>query len=183
MRLFLAIDLSNEIRSRIEDIEKGMASKNLDVRFVEPKNVHITLKFLGEVDEDKITGMESDILSAISHVKQFRISIEGFGYFGTPEHIKTLWVGVKEGGETIIKLIDYFNRNLKHIRAENRKPSPHMTIGRVRSGRNMDTLLNEIEGLKHVKLGELNVNEIVLKKSTLTSSGPVYEDVKVFRLT
>jgi 2'-5' RNA ligase len=182
MRLFISIDLNDEIRSRIDKIESEMASKNVDVRFVEPKNIHITLKFLGEVGEDGVNNIVNKVSECVKHVKQFKLGIEGFGYFGTPKHVKILWIDVKEGREELIKLIESLNKRLEHIRRENHKPSPHITIGRVSSGRNREALLDETERLKHVKLGELNVNEIVLKKSTLTSSGPVYEDVKVFRL-
>jgi len=182
MRLFIAIDLGAESKRKIACIENEIKSKCIDIKLVEPNNVHITLKFLGEVGEDSLGGIEDKIAHETGNMKQFRLSAEGFGYFGTPNHVKTLWVDVKEGKDELISLIEAFNRNLNHIRRENRKPNPHITIGRVRPGKSREALLNEIMRLKDVKIGEFIVKEIKLKKSTLTSSGPVYEDVKAFPL-
>jgi len=182
MRLFLAIELEEDIRGKIANIESEIRQKDVDVKFVEPENLHLTLKFLGEVGEDKLSEIESKVSGDLRGVKQFKISIEDFGYFGSPNHIRTLWVDVKEGKDRLIALIEGFNRNLNHIRRENHKPNPHLTIGRVRSGRNREVLLREIERLRGVKIGEFVVKEVKLKKSTLTGQCPIYEDVKVFGL-
>jgi len=182
MRLFLAVELNNETIRKIDQIENEFKVKDLDIRFVEPKNLHITLKFLGEVDESKMNDVVKKISDDLSGVKQFRVNVEGFGYFGKPNYIRTLWVDIKEGKEQLVMLIKRFNKSLNHIRSDSHKPNPHITIGRIRSGRNKDVLLHETITLRNVKFGELHVKEIKLKKSTLTPKGPLYEDVKVFKL-
>ncbi len=115
-------------------------------------------------------------------VKEFRIGIGKIGYFGSPGHVKTLWIDVNEGREELVNLIVKMNQNLNHIRHEVRKPNPHLTIGRVKSGRNREILLETINSMKNVKLGEMIVKFVKLKQSILTREGPVYSDVKVFEL-
>ncbi len=152
------------------------------MKFVEPENLHFTLKFLGEVPEQDVKGVEEKISSVVKGVKQFRLSLERFGYFGKPGYIRSLWIDVGEGKDELVKLIENMNQNLDHIRREVHRANPHLTIGRVKSGRNRDILLREIESLKDVKLGEMPVKFVKLKQSTLTKKGPIYSDLKVFEL-
>lgn len=91
-------------------------------------------------------------------------------------------MGVKNGKENVVEISKNIYKELLHIRKEDFKPSPHLTIGRVRSNRNSQGLLNEINKFKGVKLCEVNVNEVKLKQSMLGASGPVYSDLKTFSL-
>ncbi len=180
MRVFIAIDLDKELINKIMEIESELKGNDIDVKFVEPENLHLTLKFLGEVGEDKIPEIEQNISRILGEFKQFRMRIDGFGYFGKPDYIRTLWLGIKEGKEEIIKIIKELNKTLNHIRKDDYDPSPHLTIGRVKSGKNKELLLHEVEGLKDVNTGEMVVNEIKLKQSVLTKKGPEYSDLRVF---
>lgn len=182
MRLFIAIDLDEKTRSNIAKVINELKSRDFDVKWVNPDNIHLTLKFLGEVREDQIKDLEERISNVLKGMKRFKASISELGYFGSPRYIKVIWLDVVEGRENLIELSKLFNRELSYIRKEEHKPSPHLTIGRVRTGRNRDELLMEIERFKHVKIGEVNVNEIKLKMSVLGAEGPVYSDVKVFDL-
>ncbi len=182
MRLFIAVDLSETIKKEIIELEQKLMKGNPDVKLVEPENLHLTLKFLGNVGEDKISTIEKAILDIVKDLKPFKITLRGVGYFGKPSHVRTLWIGLKEGREKLARLMEDMNRTFSKIREENRKPSPHLTIGRVRSGRNKEVLLRQIDGFSDVKLGSLLVNKIKLKKSTLTPQGPVHEDMKIFVL-
>lgn len=182
MRLFIAVDLDENTKSNIARIINALKNRDFDVKWAEPDNIHLTLKFLGEVREDQIKGLEERISNVLKSVKKFKISISEVGYFGSPRYIKVIWLDVVESREKLVELSKLFNRELSYIRKEEHKPSPHLTIGRVRTGRNRDELLREIERFKHMKIGEVNVNEIKLKSSVLDKKGPAYSDVKVFDL-
>lgn len=182
MRLFIAVDLDEKTRESISGLMNGFAGSGFDVKWVEPVNIHLTLKFLGEVDEGRIMDVERSISDAVKDVKAFRMSVSDVGYFGSPVHVKVIWVGVKQGRQELIMLSRVLERELSHIRKEEHEPSPHITIGRVRSGRNREELLRDIEKASHVKFGEVDVKEIKLKCSVLGREGPVYMDVKVFSL-
>ncbi|RLJ09281.1 MAG: RNA 2',3'-cyclic phosphodiesterase, partial [Candidatus Aenigmatarchaeota archaeon] len=91
MRVFVAVDLDTESRKKITEIEKSLKDEDFDIKFVEPDNLHITLKFLGEVCEDDVKEIENIISEAAQKTKRFTISIKGAGYFGNRSHIKTIW--------------------------------------------------------------------------------------------
>lgn len=182
MRMFIAVDLNEDARKRISGITEGLKSKGFDVRWVNPENIHITLKFLGEVNEDSVKDIEGIISRAVKDVKRFMINIMECGYFGRGNHVKVIWLDVHEGRERLVGLARILNKELAGIRREDHEPSPHITIGRARSGRNVQGLIDEIAKLKHVKIGEVEVKEIKLKESVLRTDGPVYSDYRTFSL-
>jgi len=184
MRTFIAVDITPEIRQKAVEIAGQLMDLDIDMKFTDPENLHFTLKFLGEVSDDRVNEIADSISAALAenNFKQFRVSVEGLGYFGNPNHIKTLWIDTGEGREELVKLASTLNASLDHVRHEEREPKPHLTIGRVKSGRNREALLKKIEELKHVKLGEMDVKLVKLKQSVLSSKGPTYTDLKVFEL-
>ncbi len=184
MRLFIAIDLTDEMRKKIIEIKKKLTSGEFDVKFVEPENLHITLKFLGDVEEDKIGYIYSVLENVSKKFKGFNVEIKGLGYFGSSKFIRVIWLGIEKGCSEIVSISEQLEKELGFLRKNEFKThSPHITIGRVKSGRNKDKLLRCIEELKDVNLGEMNVNVIKLKESILTKKGPIYSDLKSFKLS
>jgi 2'-5' RNA ligase len=182
MRLFVSVDLDRNLADNVVKAQTVLRKSQADVKFVSPQTLHFTLKFLGDVDEKRVPEIEAEIEKALRPVEQFRIAIEGLGYFGSPAHMKVLWVDVKEGKRELTELMKKIGDALSYIRRDEHKPATHLTIGRVRTGLNRDRLLEEINSLKNVKIGEMVVKEVRLKSSVLTRQGPVYKDVKVFAL-
>lgn len=182
MRLFIAIEIEKEIINRIEEKMKQFRNDDFDIKFVEPENLHLTLKFLGEVDEDNINDIQNIISKTVKKFKPFKISLEKMGFFGRRDYIKILWIDIIEGCETIKKIISNLNESMKHIRREVREPSPHLTLGRVKSGKNRDKLIHMIDLNQNVKFGEMYVKFVKLKSSILNINGPVYTDLKSFEL-
>ena len=181
MRVFLAVDIPEEIKAKIRDIQKNFEKERFDIKFVEPENLHITLKFLGEVSEEEIEKVKRQVSSVVKDFSVFKIEMKEFGYFGNEKYIRTLWIGIGNK-ERLIELINKLNKKLDYIRKDKHKPSPHLTIGRLKSGKNREYLLKIIEELKYVKIGEVYVKEIKLKQSILTPQGPVYRDIETFSL-
>ncbi len=182
MRLFVAIDIDDNARYRISDVISKLKDSDYDVKWVRPENLHITLKFLGEVHEDEIEGVVKGISDAVKDIGRFTLEIGEVGYFGNPRFVKVIWISVKEGRNEMINLAKTINKQLSHIRREDHEPSPHITIGRVKSNRNMNELMSGINGMKDMKLCEVGVNSVKLKASVLQRDGPVYSDFKTFTL-
>jgi 2'-5' RNA ligase len=182
MRLFVAIDLDKNAKEKISGIIDRMNKSDYDVKWVDPENIHITLKFLGEVRDEQVKGVVKTISDNVNGMKKFTISICEVGYFGHPDHVKVIWLNVNNGRERVIDLCKTMDSQLSHVRHEDHEPSPHITIGRVRSNRNIDMLVKTIGELGNMKLCEVNVNEIKLKRSILDKSGPVYSDIETFTL-
>ena len=178
MRLFIAIDLNEEVRGNIKAVQRKLGHEGL--KLVEPENLHLTLKFLGEVPESDLHKIESSISDSVKGLNEFKLSFHGVGYFGSERFMKVIWAGVDSGKEQFISLARSLEERLSFVRKEEREPSPHLTIARVNS--TSPKLAHEIASLKGVKLGEIRVKEISLKKSVLTPQGPIYSDVKAFPL-
>ncbi len=182
MRLFIAVELNDDVMGRISSIQERLRSGDFDIKFVERGNLHLTLKFLGEVNESGLERIERLISQSVKDFHAFSLSFHGIGYFGSAGHMSVIWAGVKEGSKDFVDIAKALEKELSSVRKEEREPSPHLTIARVKSGRNVQRLGREVDSLRDVKVGEVRVKEIKLKKSVLTPEGPVYSDVKTFAL-
>jgi 2'-5' RNA ligase len=182
MRLFMALDMPEEVLERIVEVQESLRESGADLNLPSKKNLHITLKFLGEVEDKRRDEVVKLVSEALEGFRPFSVKVEEVGYFGRGNRINVIWAGVKEGKEKLIDIIESLDEKLKHIRKNEHKPSPHLTIARIRTGRNKEILLKQLKELGDVKFGEFGVKEIILKSSDLTKRGPVYSDIEFFRL-
>lgn len=173
MRSFIAIDIPIEIRKKIEKI--SLEFKDLGkINFVKLENQHLTLKFLGEVSEDKVEFIKEK-LGQIKFNK-FKSRIEGLGVFPNENFIKVLWVGIKSG--EIYKLQRKIDTTLKEMFPRDDRFHPHLTIGRVKFIRDNDKFKQK---LKLEIEDEFEVSCFKLIRSDLVSGGPIYEVLKEFK--
>ena len=182
MRLFIAVELDEKVRKEALKEMDYLRPKGIDVAFTAPENLHITMKFLGEVAEQQLEKVKGDLTSTMSGVKQFKVNVKGMGYFGRPEFMKVVWLGMDEGRDELVNIIKSLNKSLSYIGTENRPPHPHITIGRVKTCKNREVLLHEIKSKQDVEIGEMAVKQIKLKKSELTEGGPIYTDLMTLSL-
>ncbi len=183
LRTFVAVDIEDEIvRSRIVDIQSEISSSSAKIKLVEPENLHITLKFLGEVDEARIPVIVNSLEEALKGSKGFKIRLERVGAFPRVSRPNVIWVGVSDGREPLIKLANLVEDALKRIGfpKEKRPFEPHLTIARVKyRSSDLPSLIMKVE---ETIVGEVEVREVRLKKSTLTPKGPIYETLHTFPL-
>lgn len=180
MRAFYAVEIpSNPTLSELLD-DIRWTEENL--KLVEPHNLHLTLKFLGDVPETILPGLRSALEKATTSVVRFEISIVGAGAFPRWSAPRVLWLGVEDSG----RLADLATAIEKHcvtlgIPPETRPFAPHLTIARVKSGhvKRASTIL---QSRREERFGVVEIDRVNLKRSTLTSRGPVYEDIAVAQL-
>ena len=187
MRAFIAIELPQEIKNTLSRLQAKLKAAGADVKWVEPNNIHLTLKFLGEIDE-QINGKVNSCLEKIRETqKPFTISLSSPGAFPNTSSPRVVWVGIKQGDAEIKGLTIFLEKQAAEIGlpTENREFSSHITIGRVRSGKNRRELAELLSKLSQNSLEDnpFPANKITLFKSTLTSRGPVYEVLKEFPLS
>lgn len=182
VRAFLAIDLDDDLKPKINKIIKEFKQIDTRIKFVELTNLHLTLKFFGEIDTNGLELLEAKIANVVSQAEPFDIKIKGCGAFPNNNHIKVIWVGIDE--DSIIKpLHDKLDSEFVKLGFDkDKKFSTHLTIGRMKSAKNKDKVKSVIEEFSDIEIGEMRVEKISLKKSTLKPSGPVYDDLKVFKL-
>lgn len=182
VRAFLAIDLDDELKPKINRIIRQFKKTDARIKYVELENLHLTLKFFGEIDTDGLELLEERIAAVVSQFEPFDITIKGCGAFPNSSHIKVIWVGIDD--DAIIRdLHDKLDVEFTRLGFDkDRKFSTHLTVGRMKAAKNKDKVKSVIEEFEDIEIGEMKVNKISLKKSTLKASGPIYEDLKVFEL-
>jgi 2'-5' RNA ligase len=176
-RTFIGIDPGKDIRNRLVALQEQLAKTGTEVKWVEPENLHVTLLFLGEVDERDLPAVCKAVSEAAAQSLAFPMSIERASCFGSPRRPRTLWVGVGEGTQAICALHDALETPLLELgcyRREERQFTPHLTIGRVRSDRPTDKLAAALAKNAGWQGGETLVREVLVMGSELTPQGPVY---------
>jgi len=172
MRLFIAFDISEEAKQILKDIQKNL---NIKATFV--KEFHLTLKFLGEVEESKV----DSIIQELSKIKfdSFVAGLSQMGVFPDRKYIKVVWIGLEPNDKicALQKSVDQATRNFGI--AMDKDFIPHLTLARVKFLENKNEFLVALDNVK-VEKSEFKVDSFKLIKSTLTPQGPVYDVLKAF---
>ena len=181
MRTFIAIKLPADVKEQIQKFQKSLGIDG--VKWVSPENIHLTLKFLGEINESQLESVKSTVNSSIQEIKSFNISLSEFGAFPDLRRPKVLWLGVKEGKDEVTQLMINLENELAKIGfvPEGRKPVPHITIGRVKEVESLE-LDPETSSGQGFEAKSFLVESIYLIKSTLSSEGPTYTDLAEYKL-
>jgi len=184
MRSFIAIEILEDIKDKITEIQQKLKATNADVKWTEPNNIHLTLKFLGEIDDEKLGKIINLLPSVARGCKPFKIEIGGVGKFPPRGIPRIIWVGCKGGLSAIGSLSKSIDECVSDIgiAKEKREFAAHVTIGRVRTSRNATFLNETIEILSGASFGSQIVKKIVLFKSQLGGTAPVYTAIKDFIL-
>src|SRR6266436_185964 len=143
VRTFIALDLGKPIRDRLVSLQENMARAGANVKWVEPENMHLTLLFLGEVDQRDLVPICRAVEIAAQERPAFPLAIAGAGAFPNLRRPRILWVGVGQGVQEVCGLHDAIETPLLELgcyRREERKYTPHVTLGRVKSDRGTDEL-------------------------------------------
>ena len=169
MRCFLAIELNEDIKEKLEELKSHF--KINGIKLVEKENLHITVKFLGDIDEEMVEKIKNLDLS----IKPVKSDVKYMGVFPNENYIRVIWIGATN----LIPIFKEIDKKLLELGFKKEKDYvPHITIGRVKFTKDKKLLKSKIDKYKHVELGTLEVKNIVLMKSELTREGPIYEVIK-----
>lgn len=179
MRCFIAIELPEAVKSTLSGIEEELKKSKADVRWVKPDNVHLTLKFFGNI-EDKKTEKIIEIMENIcSQYAPFTIEIKGMGTFPNIKSPRVLWVGI-EGNDTLKTLQEEIENKMESIgfEREDRAFTAHLTLGRFRSSIEKEGLLKAVKlHEKDTFVGSINVQSLSLIRSDLHPEGARYTKI------
>ncbi|MDH7517703.1 MAG: RNA 2',3'-cyclic phosphodiesterase [Candidatus Thermoplasmatota archaeon] len=180
-RGFIAIDI--ESNKKLVDFENEIKKIGADLKLVEPENIHITLKFLGDTEEMLINEMEKIIKNSVKETKPFNIQLKGTGVFPNQNYIKVVWIGI-QNSEPIAEIAKKIDEQTSKIGFEKEKRgfSPHLTIARVKTAKNKKKLLQVLEKYRDIEFADIKVETVKLKKSDLTPKGPIYTDLKIIKI-
>ena len=185
IRSFLAFELPVEIKSEITSISGQLKKKGLPVRWVKPDNIHLTLAFLGSVEEDKIVDIADKITMQVKDCPQPEVRLNGIGVFPDLKRPRVIWVGL-DGDIMILSILrNKLQNGLKGIgfKPEKRPFKPHLTLGRFKNSLVKDPKIKEAIAEHYHAKGDLYyLKELVLFKSDLRPKGPIYTKMNVWPL-
>ena len=169
MRCFLAIELNDDIKEKLEELKSHFKMKG--IKLVEKENFHITVKFLGDIDEEMVDKIKNLDLS----IKPVKSDVKYMGVFPNENYIRVIWIRATK----LIPIFNEIDKKLSELGFKKEKDYvPHITIGRVKFTKDKNLLKAKIEKYRKIDIGTLEVKNIVLMKSELTKEGPIYEVIK-----
>lgn len=178
MRLFIALPVGLAVRSAVSAAQSELAGTGADVKWVEPGNVHLTLRFIGEADEAAAAGLAEAARAAAAGQGPFRLRLGPTGAFPSPREPKVLWYGLAEGAREAEGLAARLEDALERLgyAREQRPFAAHVTIGRMRSHRNTKKLA-ALLGRPAPESAAGTVDRLLVVESRLSSAGPAYRTV------
>jgi 2'-5' RNA ligase len=183
MRLFVAISLSGQVREIIWKKIKQLKKEFPKVSWIKPDNIHLTLKFLGNVEENKLPEIKKAIAESIKNIHSFDLKFTDFGYFD--KGYLVIWLGIEPVREllSLVKNVEKETKKLG-ILGEKRAYSPHITLGRGKHLVKEEAvrLMDKVRILPSPNIESLPISEITLMQSILSPAGAIYQSQGKFAL-
>jgi 2'-5' RNA ligase len=183
-RSFFAVELSAEIAAGVRRIQEELRGRAAGVRWVRPEGIHLTLKFLGEVEADRIEPIVRKAEETIQGVGPFTVGIKEGGGFPTEKNPRVIWIGVEDHSGMLKQLQARVEAGMAEVgfSQERRGYTPHLTVGRLRSGKGSKTVAQALDAIRASDLGSMEVREIILFRSHLKPTGAEYTKLGSFPL-
>ncbi len=183
IRTFICIDLPSPIRNELATLQNSLKPTSSGVRWSNPDGIHLTLKFLGDVDETALDDIHHAVQKAAENTGPFRIDLSGTGAFPSFARPNVYWIGIKEPSGALLALQRNIENELEKLGfpKEHRAFSPHLTIGRVKSQSGLKELGKTLQDVKLPSMTFL-VDDIIVMKSLLQPGGARYIPLSVVKL-
>lgn len=184
MRLFVSVDLPEDLAEPVADLQAELAEAS-GLNVTDPGQAHLTLKFLGDVDENRVPTLSRELRAAVDEadVSPFTVRFDGLGVFPDLEYISVVWLGTEAGGAELTRLHEAVEERTTAMGfdEESHDFTPHVTLARMEHAGGKE-LVQELVREREPTVGEMRVDEIRLTESTLTDDGPEYATVERFPL-
>ncbi|MCX5693283.1 MAG: RNA 2',3'-cyclic phosphodiesterase [Candidatus Omnitrophica bacterium] len=176
IRAFIAVEIDHQTKQKISELISNLKKSDADAKWITEGQIHLTLKFLGNIDEGSVHKI-SDALSGVSNnFNSFTINFSEIGAFPNLNHPAVIWLGVNKGAEFLKTLNEKIETALEKLRLkqENREFKPHLTLARIRSPNNIQNLVKLIEETDFNSWDDLRISKLTLFQSTLNPKGAAY---------
>jgi len=176
VRCFIAIEMNEAVQELAIAAQQRLREYGAGIRWVRPEQIHITLKFLGEVPDQKVVRVAGAMAAVAEATPPFRIEVGGIGCFPPRGWVRVVWIGLRDPSGELGRCFDRCEAQMSRLgfAREGRGFSPHITIGRVRKGSNLAALRSAIETIDLPGTCSFEVDELVLFQSVLGPKGPTY---------
>lgn len=184
IRSFIGIEISPENKTKLTEIQKQLSKINADLKLVESENIHITLHFLGNHNRENLNKIITALTPVIAQYPVFNFRPQSLGAFPTNNNPRVIWVGIGEGKDKIEEIHTITSNVLKQIgiTLEDRKYHSHITLARVKTGKNKHLITRFINSSQSTEFTTDRAKQIILFKSTLTPRGAIYEKLHIWNL-
>jgi len=179
IRSFIAFDLNSEsMLKRFDEVQRQLIETGADLKLVEPKNIHITMRFLGDISANMVDSVH-EAMKKVSFAA-FDCEIRGLGAFPNLRYARVVWAGIRKGADELKNVFDQLEPNLRQLsfKPDPKGFSPHLTLARVKTRRNKAELARCVQELVDYNFGVVKADCLRLKKSVLTPRGPVYSTLR-----
>jgi len=182
--LFLAIDIPSEILEGLTKIQNHFKSLDLDASWVRPGNIHLTLKFLGNTEPEKIPQIVEMMNTCVNSIAPFSLALTEVGCFPNQNRPRVLWVGLADSQGSLVSAQKNIERNLSRLGydTDNKPFFPHLTLARIKSPKSGLGIKEKITNLPGEDKKPFSVKSIKLYKSELTPQGAIYTSVHEFNI-
>jgi 2'-5' RNA ligase len=176
MRAFLAVCLPEEVQQEIAACTAQLKSAGADVKWVHAANVHLTVKFLGEIEETHVGQLQQALAEIAPAIAPFHLRVEGIGAFPRTTAPQIIWLGISDGEKELAELVRRVEETCVGLGfgKEMRGFSPHLTIGRVKSREQLAPLIKRLQVAEFRTAGTALVDKLHLFQSVLSPKGPAY---------
>jgi 2'-5' RNA ligase len=176
-RTFIGIDIGDGVRGNAVALQEALAKTGADVKWVTPESMHVTLLFLGEVDDRELHPVCKAVKAVAAGEPPFTLHVSGVGAFPTPRRPKVLWAGVTAGADALQRLNAALEEKMLDLgcyRTEERGYTPHLTLGRVKAEADGLAVAGELQKWLAWNGGRVAVAEVLVYSSETDRDGPVY---------
>lgn len=176
IRTFIAIGLPEFVLQAIAKTQETLRGSGLDIRWVRREGIHLTLKFLGDIDRDDVGKIQAAMEEAAKGISPFTLTGDGVGVFPDFRRPRVIWAGISGDVQALFALQSALESQLKGLGfpKEKRHFKGHLTMGRVKDRVDRTKLQESLEGLARFETGSFTVKSVVLFQSTLRPQGAVY---------
>ena len=180
LRAFIAVEISDEVRSGLASLQQSLKKAHARVGWVAPSNIHLTVVFLGDIFRAQVEPMEAVLSDVAAGTPCFEFSVGGTGFFGPPKSPRVLWVGVQDSSLALGRLQADIAAAVRDfgLKIEDRPFVPHLTLGRVRARDGVDELTSTLALARNTAYGTVNVRRLLLMQSHLEHRGVRYSVIK-----
>lgn len=176
LRTFIAVELPNDIHDSLQKLKNNIKDSMPDVRWTKYGNVHLTLKFLGDIEPSKVDMISVSIQNVANEFSPFTMSLARIGAFPNSRKPSIIWVGIEEGSGEVIQIANRIESSMEKLGfAKEKRPfRPHLTIGRVRELKHPSIMAKSLESNEIGEIGRFRVEKLSFIKSQLDPSGSIY---------
>lgn len=184
VRAFISINLAGSLHRTLTEVIEKFSAARASVKWVEPENAHLTLKFLGNVEEERLPEVFDACEQAVKGIGPIDMEVRAVGCFPNKNRPRIVWLGIEKGAERVKELQRRVESELERIGfpKEDREFKTHLTIGRVKGKQGISRLCQLLEEERNIFLGSMRTEKVSVMKSQTLPKGPVYTELRAVAL-